>query len=116
MNTTDHRAAIIAGLRDLAVFLEANPAVPVPVFPKLLYFAAGTDPDMCAEIDAIAEVLGTGIDPGDIDYGHYRTVRAFGPVQYSAVGVLALAKARHDANSSYMGCVTPDPVPSSRTA
>ncbi|MGW0594491.1 hypothetical protein [Streptosporangium sp. NPDC002607] len=116
MNTTDHRAVVINGLLDLAAFLEANPGAPVPAFPKLLHFAAGTDPDMCAEIDAIAELLGTAIDPGDIGYGHYRTSRAFGPVEYSAVGILARARARHDADSSYAGCVDPAPVPSSRTA
>ncbi|MGS2645037.1 hypothetical protein [Streptosporangium sp. G12] len=116
MNTTDHRTAVITGLLDLAAFLEANPDVPVPTLPKLLHFAAGTDPDMCAEIDAIAELLGTTIDPGDIGYGHYRTYRTFGPVEYSAVGILARAKARYDAESSYFGCVAPDPVPSSRTA
>ncbi|MET8047781.1 hypothetical protein ABZU75_09250 [Streptosporangium sp. NPDC005286] len=110
MPNTTGRAALIKGLLDLAAFLEANPEVPAPSFPKLHHFAAGTDDEIRAEIDTIAHLLGTQIDPGDIGYGHYRTNRAFGPVEYTAVGILARAKARHEADSSYAGCVDPAPI------
>ncbi|WP_433245878.1 hypothetical protein ACQPYK_44245 [Streptosporangium sp. CA-135522] len=108
--TNDRRAALINGLRDLAAFLEANPDVPAPCFPRIHYFAEGTDSEMRAEIDGIAALLGTEIDPGDLGYGHYRTGLNFGPVEYTAVGILARARARHDADVSYTGCVAPDPI------
>ncbi|WP_371782124.1 hypothetical protein [Streptosporangium subroseum] len=111
--TTD-RAALIKGLRALATFLETNPTVPVPPFAGLTYFAEGADDDIRAEIDVIATLLGTEADPGD--YDHYRACRTFGPAEYKAVGILAAARARHQANASYEGCITLDPITSPRTA
>ncbi|MFF5249096.1 hypothetical protein ACFY3V_32855 [Streptosporangium sp. NPDC000095] len=116
MPDTTARAALIKGLRELATFLEANRAVPVPSFAGLTYFPEGTDLDIRAEVDAIAALLGTQADPGDSEHAHYRACRTFGPVEYTAVGIFAASRARHRANTSYEGCITPDPVPSSRTA
>ncbi|MBB2912441.1 hypothetical protein FHS43_003724 [Streptosporangium becharense] len=110
MTGTDHRTALINGLVDLAAFLEANPGVPVPDFPRIYHFADGTDDEIRAEIDVIAGLLGAEISPGDRGYGHYKTTRFFGPVEYAAVGILAHARARRDADTSYAGCVVPDPV------
>ncbi|MEU1736076.1 hypothetical protein [Streptosporangium sp. NPDC020145] len=107
MPTTDPRAALIDGLRDLAAFLETTPGVPAPFSVTVHHFPDGTDTEIRAEIDGIAELLGTDVDPGDRGYGHYRTGLAFGPVQYSAVGILAPARARHDAEMSYAGCIDP---------
>lgn len=110
MIPTDSRAALVKGLLDLAAFLEATPGVPVPSFLMVHHFARGTDAEMCAEIDGIAELLGTDVDPGDLDHDHYRTGLTFGPVEYTAVAILARAQARHDANQSYAGCVDLAPV------
>ncbi len=110
MPSTNHRAALIDGLRDLAAFLETNPRVPAPFSVTVHHFPDGTDAEIRAEIDGIAELLGTDVDPGDVGYDHYSTGLAFGPVQYSAVGILAHSRARHDAEMSYAGRVIPDPI------
>ncbi|WP_326645047.1 hypothetical protein OG884_12005 [Streptosporangium sp. NBC_01755] len=116
MPGTTARAALIKGLVDLATFLEANPTVPVPSFAGLTYFAQGADDDIRAEVEAVAALLGSEVDSGDSEHDHYRACRTFGPVEYTAVGILAAARARHRANTSYDGCITPDPVTSPLTA
>ncbi|MDP9864906.1 MULTISPECIES: hypothetical protein [Streptosporangium] len=108
--TTVPRAALINGLRDLAAFLEASPEVPIPSLTGLSYYARGTDTDIRAEIDAIATLLDTEVDTSDLDHGHYRTYLAFGPVEYTAVGIFAAARARHKAETSYAGCIDPAPL------
>ncbi|MFF4771888.1 hypothetical protein ACFY05_03425 [Microtetraspora fusca] len=108
------RTAVITGLRALADFLEANPAIPAPAFPFSIrcFPKRGSDAEMCAEIDRIAELLGTEIDPDGLPSGHYTTGLDFGPVRYEATAVLADARARYAAESSYFGCVDPDPIDS----
>jgi hypothetical protein len=111
MSSTDHRTALIAGLRALAAFLENNPTVPVPQSSiRVTYFATkAADDRMRAEVDHVADLLGTGIDPQYLAYGHHTTGIDFGPVRYEAAAILADARARHRAFDSYSGCVTPDP-------
>ncbi|WP_169981732.1 hypothetical protein [Microbispora sp. H10836] len=110
MSTGNHRTATIAGLRALADFLEANPAVPVPRSSiSITYFPdRADDAGMRAEIDRIAGLLGAEIDPGRLPYSHYRTGLDFGPVRYEALAVLAAARARHEAVTSYEDCILPD--------
>ncbi|GGK69866.1 hypothetical protein Ppa06_36880 [Planomonospora parontospora subsp. parontospora] len=110
MIDTDHRPAVIEGLRELAAFLEANPAVPVPPHGvTVLHFPArGTDAEMIAEIDRIAALLGTAPDPDDMAHGHHKARLAFGPVSYEALAILAAPRARYAALASYSGCVVPD--------
>ncbi|WP_068920871.1 hypothetical protein [Planobispora rosea] len=112
MTTTDYRAAVIQGLRDLAAFLEANPAVPVPRHDvTFLYFPTrGTDTEMIAEIDRIATLLGVTPDPSDTIYGHHKARLAFGPVGYEALAILAARRAQHAADTRYSGCVIPEAV------
>jgi hypothetical protein len=103
------RARLITGLRDLAEYLEANPDVPAPfnidvmVFPHREHDAA-----MCAEIDRVAKILGAHPADERAESGHYTVTRSFGPVTYSAIAILADARARHDAQMSYHGSVIPD--------
>lgn len=79
------RARLIAGLFDLAIFLEANPDVPAPQYTDVLVFpSGGTDAERRAEIDVIAARIGV---EAQAIHGHYITVRQFGPVQYRAVAV-----------------------------
>ncbi|WP_300609127.1 hypothetical protein [Trebonia sp.] len=79
------RARFIAGLLGLAIFLEANPDVPAPLYTDVLVFpAAGTDAERCAEIDAIAARIGA---ESQTVCGHYIAARYFGPVQYRAVAI-----------------------------
>ncbi|MFI7052280.1 hypothetical protein ACIBLB_09495 [Streptosporangium canum] len=110
MAAPNPRSALIKGLRDLAAFLEANPEVPIPSLTGLHYYARGTDTGIRAEIDTIATLLGTEVDTSDLDHGHYRTCLVFGPVEYTAVGIFAAARARHKAETSYAGCIDPAPI------
>jgi hypothetical protein len=84
----DEREQFISGLRSLAEYLEANPLVPVPRRTDVLVFPAnGSDAAMFAEIDMIAERIGTEASAADSPRGHYSAVRDFGPVQYRAVAI-----------------------------
>ncbi|HEU5159534.1 MAG TPA: hypothetical protein VFU43_21230 [Streptosporangiaceae bacterium] len=103
------RPLVIAGLHDLAEFLEANPDLPVPYSVEVAVFVPrAADRAIRAEVDRVATLLGTEIDPVHVPYGHYDTGLTFGAVQYRLSGILAQARARHAAWSSYHGVVTPD--------
>ena len=82
------RARLIAGLRDLAEFLDQNPQVPAPRYTDLLVFPSrGTDAEMFAEVDIIAGQIGVTATQNDTPDGHYIASRYFGPVQYRAVAI-----------------------------
>jgi hypothetical protein len=84
----DQRARLIAGLRDLADFLDQNPDVPAPWEADLLVFSPeASDAEMFAEIDSIAELIDSTASDADSPRGHYSAVRDFGPVQYRAVAI-----------------------------
>jgi hypothetical protein len=86
--SAEERRSLIAGLRDLAGFLEENPEVPAPRWADLLVFPPHTtDQEMKTEIDTIAALIGAEVTDGTADDGHYTTARAFGAVQYRAVGI-----------------------------
>jgi hypothetical protein len=54
------RAALIGGLRSLADYLESNSEVPAPIYETVHTFPPHDDEwaGMCADIDAIAALLG----------------------------------------------------------
>jgi hypothetical protein len=82
------RLRLIAGLRELADFLNRNPEVPAPWRADLIVFPLeGSDAEMFAEIDAIAEQIGVTASDADSPAGHYSAVRSFGPVHYRAVAI-----------------------------
>lgn len=84
----EERVRLIAGLRDLADFLAKNPEVPAPWGTEILVFPVESgDAEMFAEIDTIAELIGSTASVADSPRGHYRAVRNFGPVQYRAVAI-----------------------------
>ena len=84
----EERARIIAGLRDLADFLDQNPQVPAPHSTDLVVFPpSGSNAEMFAEIDIIAALIGTTASDARSPAGHYSAVRDFGPVQYRAVAI-----------------------------
>jgi hypothetical protein len=90
---SEERAGLIAGLRELADFLDQNPEVPAPWRADVLVFPAdGTDPEMFAEVDMIAAQIGTTASDADSPRGHYSAVRDFGPVQYRAVAIPRTAR------------------------
>lgn len=84
---SEERAGLIAGLRDLADFLDRNPNVPAPPSTLIYLFPPdGTDAEMLAEIDVVAELIGATASDAS-PRGHYSAVRNFGPVQYRAVAI-----------------------------
>ncbi len=86
--SNEQRVRLIARLRDLAAFLEQNPGVPAPSRADLLIFPPeASDAEMFAEIDTIAELIGSTASDTDSPGGHYSAVRDFGPVQYRAVAI-----------------------------
>jgi len=93
----EERIRVIAGLRDLADFLDRNPQVPAPSFTDLFVFPPpGSDAEMFAEIDVIAALIGTTASDADSPAGHYSTVRDFGPVQYRAIAIPNSARHQHE--------------------
>lgn len=107
------RAALIAGLRDLADFIEANPAVPVPsyVSARISIPAPGADDDeKRAFVDSAAAALGTTAAYA-APSGHYTTGRTFGPVGFEVFMIPAAAHARHDALDSYRHSIRLDDAP-----
>ena len=87
------RVRLIAGLRDLAEFLDQNPQVPAPRYADLLVFPPrSTDAEMFAEVDIIAEQIGVTASQNDTPDGHYIASRYFGPVQYRAVAIPKAAR------------------------
>ena len=84
----EERARVIAGLRDLAEFLDQDPQVPAPHSTDLFVFPPpGSDAEMFAEIDVIAALIGTTASDAGSPAGHYSAVRDFGPVQYRAIAI-----------------------------
>jgi hypothetical protein len=76
----EERVRLIAGLRHLANFLDQNPDVPVPWRADVLVFPTEAgDAEMFAEIDTIAELIGSDASDADSPRGHYSAVRNFGP-------------------------------------
>jgi hypothetical protein len=85
---SEERAELIAGLRQLAEYLDRHPDVPAPRWTDLLVFPpAGSDVEMFAEVDAIASRIGATASDADSPAGHYSASRDFGPVQYRAVAI-----------------------------
>src|SRR6266516_1404327 len=96
------RDRLVTGLRDCAAYLEAHPDLPAPGNVDAMVFPDGdSDSAKCAEIDRIAAMIGSHVTDERREFGHYRTSRSFGPVTYTAVAILADARARHDALMSY---------------
>ncbi|WP_329251787.1 hypothetical protein OG417_07765 [Actinoallomurus sp. NBC_01490] len=102
------RLHLIAGLRALAGWLEANPLAPVPLGADLYVFPSGTDKAKCAEVDRFAALFGAEIDTESLGHGHYSMRRHFGPVTYSITAISNDCRARHKAAQTYADAVTPD--------
>lgn len=85
---SEERERLIAGLRELADFLDQDPEIPAPRSACVVVFPPdGSDAAMFAEIDSIAERIGARTNDINSPADHYRAIRDFGPVQYCAVAV-----------------------------
>ena len=104
------RAQIIDGLRQLADYLAAHPAVPVAPYGWDLLVSShrDTDTEGIAEIDRIAAILGVTVKDDTSNGGHYTAARAFGPISYQAFHISARSKAAYRAYMTYADHVTPD--------
>ncbi|MFC5744769.1 hypothetical protein [Actinomadura rugatobispora] len=100
------RAAYAQGLRDLADFLEAQPEVPLPSYPRVGPLLWGDDEDKRAEVERIASLL--GVTPRKEASQHLAS-RYFGPVVYEVVAITAEEMERHRALHSYRDNVQPEP-------
>lgn len=82
-----HREELIAGLLELASYLESHPAVPAARFERSHYqhcVRAGTEAVGAAEVNRIADTLGAKVErsvdaDGDV---HYSADATWGPVVY----------------------------------
>ncbi|MCP9947324.1 DUF6197 family protein [Actinomadura madurae] len=109
----DKRAAMVAGLRELADFIEARTDLPVPNSTKFVHHPDGTDEEERAEVDRIARILGA--EPEASAGGHhYLVTRRFGPVAFEAVAITDEHMARYTALMSYGGAVEPAGTETSR--
>jgi hypothetical protein len=103
------RDGLIAGLRDLADFLEGMPGIPAPKLAHLMVFPpTSSDDQMKAEIDSIAALIGSRVDDQTAAHRHYTTSRSFGPVEYQAVAIPTSTRAYHAARESYAGNIRPN--------
>ncbi|MEU8340948.1 hypothetical protein AB0C74_04585 [Spirillospora sp. NPDC048832] len=105
---TNQRPRLIAGLRALAAYLEAHPEVPAPHATELMVFAQGSDHAQRTEIERIATLVGAEVIAPDSFTRHYRAMRDFGPVTYSAIAIPSTARAHHNALMTYDGAVIAD--------
>lgn len=84
-----NRSEYIAGLRQLADFLEANPDVPARGSWSVQYTASldtTSHEEAMANVDRVAALL--GVEPGyPWKTAHYQANKHFGPITYHAVAV-----------------------------
>lgn len=86
------RTELVAGLRELADFLETRLDVPVDRYPddvRVRVFAHGNREQMRAQVEYAARLMGAEIVDETGDGGHYKARREFGQISYEMVGVLA---------------------------
>ncbi|MFE9107592.1 hypothetical protein [Actinomadura geliboluensis] len=104
------RHQTIAGLRALADFLEANPAVPVNEYGHDLMISVRNmdDASAAARVDQLAALLGVEVDDDTRRGGHYTATRAFGRISYSVVHIPQQRHREYRARDSYRNNIVPD--------
>jgi hypothetical protein len=109
-----HRRELIASLRTLAAFLDANPLLPAPRYGPVrvsvhpLYDTdASTEAEAIAEVERIAVLLGT---TSTVQHGHHVASVEFGNVRYQAVAITQAAMDRRAALESYCDVITLDAI------
>ena len=101
------RSEYIAGLRELADYLEAHPAIPVPTVVPQVTVYTGTDTHTGGDgvgraiVDQAAATFGTGVHVSSS--GHCEATRKFGGLAYRILCIPDAAMAAHDARQSYTG-------------
>jgi hypothetical protein len=88
------RTEVVAGLRALADFLEANPAVPIPRHGHDFFVStSGSDEQKRSQVKFASLAIGEDVTD-DTTSGHYWTQRRFGSVSYRIVAVSDAAQQR----------------------
>lgn len=95
----DKRRAFVAGLRELADFLDANPDVPAPRFSsEISVHLYGTDEQKVTAIVECARLM--GVEPTLESDGHHLLARlSFGHVVYQVIGLSQQCKDDFDLQS-----------------
>jgi hypothetical protein len=81
------QARFTRSLRELADYLDRNPAVPVPAFGASLTMYASPGDDGRTQVDDIAALMGAGTCDETAHHGHYWATRSFGPIGYEIVAI-----------------------------
>src|ERR1700691_4123855 len=103
------RDAVVTGLRALADYLAANPAVPIPPHGwAASVHAEGTDSEQFSQVDLVSEIIGERPVDQRAAIGHHLVQRSFGPITYRFVGISERRMAQHHAWVSYADSVVPD--------
>lgn len=97
------RHQVITGLRALADFLEANPAVPVNEYGNdlLVSVRTGDDASAAAVVDHAAALLGVDVHDDTRRGGHYTATRTFGRISYRIVHIPDCSRREYRAQTSY---------------
>ncbi|WP_242888068.1 hypothetical protein [Actinomadura litoris] len=98
------RHQVITGLRDLADFLEDNPAAPVSAYGNSLEAFAQEDEETlsAAVVDQAAELLGVPVQDRRPQGGHYTASRSFGRITYRVVHIPDRNHRAYQARMSYL--------------
>lgn len=105
------RHQTITGLRALADFLEANPAVPIKEYggDYNVYTRTGDDAAAVAAVDQVAALLNTEVTDDRPRDGHYIASKTFGRITYQIVHIPARQMDEHHAHNSYRDNIRLDP-------
>lgn len=97
------RHQTITGLRALADFLEANPAVPVKEYGAhyTVNTPVGDDAAAAAMVDQVAALLGAEVTDDRPRGGHYTASKTFGRITYQIVHIPARQMDEYYAHLSY---------------
>uniref|UniRef100_UPI003F491EE1 hypothetical protein n=1 Tax=Actinomadura rifamycini TaxID=31962 RepID=UPI003F491EE1 len=107
------RHQTITGLRALADFLEANPAVPVEEYGQTFHLSVCDldDASGAAVVDRVAALLGVDVCDETARGGHYTATKTFGRISYKIVHIPARAWDEYRARDSYHDSVICDRTP-----
>ncbi len=112
------RAAFIAGLLDLACYLESHPDVPVQRYGQAITLHTGfelphdgTWEDEFRALKAFAHAIGVDVTESRDGSGHFYASRSFGPIKYEACAISPAAHVRFTAKESYCGSIRLDDEP-----
>ncbi|MGW5411752.1 hypothetical protein [Actinomadura geliboluensis] len=96
------RHQTITGLRALADFLEANPAVPVDEYGETYHvFTRDNDASAVPQVDQTAALLGVEVADDRPTGGHYTASKRFGRITYRIVHIPERNKREALARGSY---------------